>query len=232
MSEKTSSDTPEAPSQSAVDAAQQAEVYAHGYDSALTLKMHASRTADRQAAWFLPHLRAGMSLLDCGCGSGSITVGLAVAVDPGRVIGVDVSEVEIERARARAAETGIANLEFAVGDIYRLDSADDAFDAIFSHNVLEHLQEPVEALRECAGLKPGGVIGIRDGWGGVLSGPRSGAGIVARYIRRLAPAQEILASDAACGIYWVRRVSLRRKPPRRTKSTPIASVWRSSARSQ
>jgi ubiquinone/menaquinone biosynthesis C-methylase UbiE len=114
-----------------------------------------------------------MSLLDCGCGSGSITVGLAAAVDPGRVIGVDVSKAEIERARARAAEMGIANLEFVVGDIYRLDSADDAFDAIFSHNVLEHLQEPVEALREmCRVLKPGGVIGIRDiDWGGVLIWP-------------------------------------------------------------
>jgi hypothetical protein len=38
------------------------------------------RTADTHAAFFLPHLRPGMSLLDVGCGPASITVGLATAV--------------------------------------------------------------------------------------------------------------------------------------------------------
>ena len=99
----------------------QGEVYAHGYDSALTLKFHASRTADKQAGWFLPYLQPGMTLLDCGCASGSITLGLAKVVAPGQVTGVDLSEIEIERAQARAAEAGITNLCFAVGNIYQLD---------------------------------------------------------------------------------------------------------------
>jgi ubiquinone/menaquinone biosynthesis C-methylase UbiE len=158
---------------SAGEVAGQAERYAHGYDSALTLKMHSSRTADRQAGWFLPHLRPGMALLDCGCGSGSITVGLAAAVNPGRAVGVDVSAVEIERARARGAEAGIANVEFAVGDIHRFDFADETLAAVFSHNVLEHLREPAVALREMRWvLKPGGAVGIRDAdFGGLLLWP-------------------------------------------------------------
>ena len=147
--------------------------YAHGYDSALTLEMHARRTATKQAGWFMLHLRPGMTLLDCGCATGSITLGLAEAVKPGEVVGVDLSEVEIERAQARAAAAGITNICFVVGDIYQLDFVDNHFDAIFSHNVLEHVGEPERALAEMARvLKPGGLIGIRNtDSGGILVTP-------------------------------------------------------------
>ena len=40
----------------------------------------ALRTADKEAAFFLPHLRPGMRLLDLGSGPGSITLGLAEKV--------------------------------------------------------------------------------------------------------------------------------------------------------
>src|SRR5262245_23654372 len=82
------------------------EHYTYGYDSAMTRKVIANRTAASHAAFFLPYLQTGMSLLDCGCGSGSITVGLAQIVAPGEVTGIDVSEVEIARARDRATADG------------------------------------------------------------------------------------------------------------------------------
>ena len=149
------------------------EHYVPGYHSDITLKLHTTRSASKQAAWFLPLLKPGMTLLDCGCATGSITVGLAEAVNPGQVTGIDISEIEIERAKARAADAEMTNIAFAVGDIYRLDFADNSFDAVFSHNVLEHTNEPNKALREMYRvLKPGGIIGIRDAdMGGFLISP-------------------------------------------------------------
>ena len=155
------------------DLATDEESYSHGYDSFLTLKHHTSRTASVQAKWFLPHLKPDMALLDCGCGSGSITVGLAAAVDPGQVTGIDVSDAEIERAKERAATSGRTNLQFRQGNLYHLDLPSNAFDALFCHKVLEHLNNPGKALQEMKRvLKPGGIIGVRDAdWSGALLAP-------------------------------------------------------------
>ncbi len=52
------------------------EEYTHGYGAAS--EEMARRSAESSAAFFLPHLKSGMRLLDVGCGPGSITLGLAV----------------------------------------------------------------------------------------------------------------------------------------------------------
>jgi SAM-dependent methyltransferase len=117
-----------------------------------------------------------MSLLDCGCGVGSITLGLAGAVAPGHVTGIDISEVAIEQARARVAQHEAENLRFELGDACDLAFQDRAFDAVFAHNVLEHLADPLGALIEMRRvLQPGGMIGIRDSdMGGNLLAPPEG----------------------------------------------------------
>ena len=43
------------------------EQYTMGYGPAATAIM-AQRTAQSHTGFFLPHLKRGMSLLDCGCG--------------------------------------------------------------------------------------------------------------------------------------------------------------------
>ena len=125
--------------------------------------LHATRTAVQEAAFFLPHLRPGMHLLDVGCGPGTITVGLAEAVAPGEVVGVDFQSSQVEQARAVAAERGVTNVRFEVGDAYRLPFPDRSFDAAFAHAVLMHLREPVRALAELRRvLRPAGIAGVRD----------------------------------------------------------------------
>ena len=123
----------------------------------------ARRTATHEGAFFLPHLRAGMRLLDLGCGPGSITIGLAEAVAPGEVVGIDAQPAQVERARALAAERRIPNVTFEVADAYDLPFPDRSFDAAFMHVILMHLTEPVRALAEVRRLlRPGGVFGVRD----------------------------------------------------------------------
>ncbi len=150
----------------------QPEQYVHGFD-AQTLRRHAGRTAATHATFFLPFLRKGVSLLDCGSGPGTITVGLAQAIAPGEVVGIDMEPSVIDLARAHAVEHGVSNVRFEVADVYDLPFPDDSFDAVFSHNVLEHLKEPLTALNEMRRvLKPGGVIGARDAdSGGVIIEP-------------------------------------------------------------
>jgi len=97
-----------------------------------------------------------------GCGPGTITVDLARRVAPGRVIGLDLAEAPLGEARELAAREGVP-IEFAVGDCYALLLPDDAVDVVRAHQVLQHLTDPVGALREMARVcRPGGVIAVRD----------------------------------------------------------------------
>ncbi|MEX2225303.1 MAG: methyltransferase domain-containing protein [Dehalococcoidia bacterium] len=124
---------------------------------------HARRTAQRNAAFLLPHLTPNMRLLDVGCGPGSITIGLAAALAPGETTGVDASDEAIDSARRRATEENCTNVRFEVADAYALPFEDATFDAAFMHAVLQHLADPLAALREVRRvLKPGGVIGVAD----------------------------------------------------------------------
>jgi ubiquinone/menaquinone biosynthesis C-methylase UbiE len=133
----------------------------------------ALRTAAEEGAFFLPHLRAGMRVLDLGCGPGSITLGLAEAVAPGEVVGVEFQPAQVAQAQALSAARGVMNVRFEVADVYRLPVPDGSFDAVFAHAVLMHLREPVRALVEVRRvLRPGGIVGVRDSdWGGRIHAP-------------------------------------------------------------
>ena len=136
--------------------------YSAGYGSGIQQYTNV-RSATVQGSFILPHLRPGMSLLDCGCGPGTITVGLAEILDPGEVIGIDIEASQIERAQSLASEKGTSNVRFQVASMYELPFPDSSFDAIFEHAAMMYLREPLKALQEMRRvLKPGGVIGICD----------------------------------------------------------------------
>jgi SAM-dependent methyltransferase len=81
---------------------------------------------------------------------------------PPRVLGIDVSAGVIEEAR-RSAGAG-ANVELSVGDLYALEMDDHTFAVVHAHQVLQHLLDPVRALREMKRVcKPGGLVAARDG---------------------------------------------------------------------
>jgi ubiquinone/menaquinone biosynthesis C-methylase UbiE len=141
---------------------QHEESYVHSYNGAATKQVFSGRTAEHHAAFFLPHLKRGMSLLDCGSGPGSITAGLAKAVSPGEVTGIEIEASQVDLARENAAKLGLTNIKFEQGSAYELPYPDNRFDAVFSHAMLEHLTNPVLVVKEMRRvLKPGGIVGIR-----------------------------------------------------------------------
>ena len=138
-------------------------VYTHGQHESVT-GSYRWRTATNSAAYLLPHLRPGDRLLDVGCGPGNVTVDLAAAVAPGRTTAVDASPEALDKARALIAERGLSTVDLAVADVHALDLADDTFDVVHAHQVLQHVGDPVRALTEMRRVcRPGGLVAARDG---------------------------------------------------------------------
>ncbi|CCK26302.1 UbiE family methyltransferase [Streptomyces davaonensis JCM 4913] len=137
-------------------------VYTHGHHESV-LRSHTWRTAANSAAYLLDSIQPHMRILDIGCGPGTITADLATLVPDGRVTGVDRAPGILAQARATAAERGRDNVEFAVADVHALDFPDDSFCVVHAHQVLQHVGDPVAALREMTRVtRPGGIIAVRD----------------------------------------------------------------------
>lgn len=144
--------------------------YAHGHHASV-LASHAARTASNSCAYFLDRLQPGMRILDIGCGPGSISLDLSRIVgSAGEVVGIDFSSDAISHARdalAAADDAAELNVTFATGDVYSLgenrELIGNGFDVVHAHQVLQHVPDPVEALRTMGALcSPQGIIAVRD----------------------------------------------------------------------
>src|ERR1700754_4858488 len=143
-------------------AGQYRAVYTHGHHESV-LRGHRVRTAENSAGYLLPHLQPGLSVLDVGWGPGTITVDLAARVAPGRVTAVEMTSDALDLARTEAQTRGQSNIDFVTSDVHALDLPDDTFDIVHAHQVLQHVADPVQALREMRRVcKPGGIVAVRD----------------------------------------------------------------------
>jgi SAM-dependent methyltransferase len=134
--------------------------YTHGHAESV-LRSHRTRTAENSAAYLLPYLKPDHRLLDVGSGPGTITADLAGLVR--EVVAVEVSEGAAEITRAGLLERGVTNAEVVVADVHALQLEDGDFDVVHAHQVLQHVADPVAALREMARVtRSGGVVGVRD----------------------------------------------------------------------
>ena len=81
------------------------------------------------------------SVLEVGCGPGD----LAAAIVPrhNAYVGIDLDSNQIQTAQDR-----YPNLSFAVGSAYNLPVATKSQDLVIACEVLEHLEDPAEALAE------------------------------------------------------------------------------------
>jgi SAM-dependent methyltransferase len=134
--------------------------YTHGHAESV-LRSHRARTASNSAAYLLPHLGPTQHLLDVGSGPGTITADLARLVE--RVVALELTDGAAALTRAELERQGVTNTETRTGDVVSLDFEDDSFDVVHAHQVLQHVVDPVRALREMARVtRPRGVVAARD----------------------------------------------------------------------
>jgi SAM-dependent methyltransferase len=88
----------------------------------------------------------GQMVLDVGCGAG---VDLARFARGGAVVtGVDLAPSAIALARANFEQQGLTG-RFEVADGERLPFADDMFDLVFAHGVVQYAAHPDRLVGEC-----------------------------------------------------------------------------------
>ena len=106
--------------------------------------------------------RTGDAVVDVATGPGTVARQAALRVGPsGRVTGVDLSAAMLAVAREFAPEAGAAAIEYVESTATVLPLPDAAFDAAYCQQGLQHMGDPVVALREMLRvLKPGGVLGV------------------------------------------------------------------------
>ncbi len=135
-------------------------VYTHGHHASV-LRSHSNRTIANSAEYLRPHLSADRTLLDIGAGPGTITADFAGHV--AHVTATEIGPDELALSQRHAAERGVTNISFAVEDAHALSFPDASFDIVHAHQVLQHVADPVQALREMRRVaKPGGVVAARD----------------------------------------------------------------------
>ena len=138
--------------------------YVHGYSEREALRLSEQAETLENLLHHDTIYPPGAKVLEAGCGIGAQTVILAKNNPEAKITSVDISFESLEKARENLEKKGIQNVRFLQGDIFSLPFEEDSFDHIFICFVLEHLQNPENALK-CLKkvLKPGGTVTIIEG---------------------------------------------------------------------
>jgi ubiquinone/menaquinone biosynthesis C-methylase UbiE len=151
--------------------------YVHGYEGSEQERLLAQAEHWREELIVSgTSLAPGTRLLEVGCGVGAV-LGILGDAFPGIVMsGVDVEERQLEAARAHLAGLGMS-ADLRRADALDLPFADCSFDHVWMMWFLEHVPDPVGALREARRvLVPGGgLTAIEVDYNSVLASPASTA---------------------------------------------------------
>jgi SAM-dependent methyltransferase len=141
-------------------------------------------------------VRPGERILDVGCGMGETCLQLGARVGQGgEVLGLDCTEAFLEIGRREAAQAGLRNVRFEVGDaqLHPLPAAH--FDLVYSRFGVMFFESAVRALRNAHGaLRPDGRLCLIV-WRSLAENPAWNLG--KQVVRQFLPEPEALA--ATCG---------------------------------
>lgn len=98
------------------------------------------------------------AIMDGGCGSGYSTELIVNEFHPSHIVAFDFMPEQIGLAKKRDLK-----VDFTVGDLTRIDAADESFDAVFIFGVLHHIPRWEEALMQISRvLKPEGFLLVEE----------------------------------------------------------------------
>jgi SAM-dependent methyltransferase len=138
--------------------------YVHGRSSRESerLDYQASRLADLLHAG--TRYPDGSSVLEAACGVGAQTVILARNSPGAELVCIDISPESLKIAEGRTQAAGVTRASFRQADVYSLPFPPESFDHVFVCFLLEHLNDPLLALRNLKEvLRPGGTITVIEG---------------------------------------------------------------------
>ena len=117
----------------------------------------------KKKTYQLLNIANGSSVLDIGCGTGDDVLAMAELVGPnGKVVGIDKSKSLIEEANDRSNLEQVP-VQFQIGDVHKLDFADNTFDGCRADRLFQHLHDRQHALFEMIRVtRPDGRIVVMD----------------------------------------------------------------------
>lgn len=119
---------------------------------------HLKRLLESQG-WRFPVAR----ILSLGCGHGALERGLAELGVAERIDAIDLAPRAIAEAQRLAAEAGLTQIHYQVGDLEHADLPEGAFDMVFAHQSVHHIEDLdglFQGVRRA--LRPGGVLHLHE----------------------------------------------------------------------
>jgi SAM-dependent methyltransferase len=108
------------------------------------------------------HLNGEQTVLDLGCGTGQVAIPLAPHVR--RVVAVDPEPTMLDEGRRMAAEAGVTNVDWRLGDSYQLSSMDIPALDLVTMGASFHWMDRPAVLRDLDKMvKPGGCVVVASG---------------------------------------------------------------------
>jgi ubiquinone/menaquinone biosynthesis C-methylase UbiE len=138
--------------------------YIHGYSTRESIRLVDQATTLTELLHSDTVYPAGSTVLEVGCGVGAQTVILAKNNPEAHFTSIDISHTSLQAAATLIAQENLANVSLQNADVFALPFPAESFDHIFVCFILEHLKDPVAALR-CVQpvLRRGGTITVIEG---------------------------------------------------------------------
>ena len=138
--------------------------YVHGYSEREAQRLLDQAYSVRDLLHHDSSFPAGSRVLEPGCGIGAQTVTLA-SISPGALfVSCDVAMGSLEMAAERIQGLGLRNVCLVRADLHEFPFVSRTFDGVFICHLLEHLEDPVGALRSLLRVvRPGGSVTVIEG---------------------------------------------------------------------